>query len=134
MSVPAIRAAAEALRQLQQRASAATAARADGWRHDVVQTRREIAMAIGDLVAMTRGWTPPTEAEPAHAAFRRSVDDVRRALAMHQALWPAVSIDSAQPAFQASVGELRGAYQTLFVRLDELERATKTIGIRENSV
>jgi hypothetical protein len=131
MSIVAIRAAAEALRELQQRASMATTAQADGWRHDVVETRREIAGAIGELAELTRGWVPPAEAEQAYAAFRKSVDEVRRALAMHQALWPAVSIDSDQSGFQASVGELRAAYQTFFARLGELERATKSIGIRE---
>jgi hypothetical protein len=41
---------------------------------------------------------------------------------MHQASWPAVSVDPRQPDFKVSVAQVRGAYDDLFACLDLLVR------------
>lgn len=45
---------------------------------------------------------------------------------MHQALWPAVSIDPSDPQFRASVVQVVTAYDELFANLDAIERKLAT--------
>ena len=121
MSLKEIRAAANHLRGLQQKASAAVAAQNEGWQRELVAIRREIASGIAELSATARSWSPPDEAGHEQAALVKGVNAVRRTLAMHQASWPAVSLKPLDPDFKASVAQVREAYEALFTQLDALE-------------
>lgn len=123
MSIASIRILVDELRSLQQKVSTATRNQQPDWRHQVVDARRDIAAKVGELSNATRKWTPPAHATDLYAKLGESVNIVRRSLAMHQALWPAIKIDTSLPEFQASVGELRGAYDQLIAHLDGLEQA-----------
>ena len=122
MSPEEIRAAANRLRGLQQQASLAVDRRDEEWQRALVSLRREIASGITDLSAATRKLSPPEEARPEITALDQHVSALRRALALHQASWPAVLVDPRQPDFKASVAKVRGAYDDLFACLDLLER------------
>ena len=121
MSLSEIRAAANHLRGLQQKASATVAAQGEGWQRELVAIRREIASGIAELSATTRNWSPPDGAGDEQAALVKGVNAVRRTLAMHQALWPAVTLNPADPDFKASVAQVREAYDDLFTQLDTLD-------------
>jgi len=121
MSLDEIRAAANRLRGLQEKASAAVAAQGKDWQRELVTVRREIADGIAELSAATRAWSPPDEADYELAALTERVGAVRRALAMHQASWPAVSLNPLDPNFKASVAQVREAYDDLFTWLGALE-------------
>ena len=121
MSLNEIRATANRLRGLQQKASATVAAQGEGWQRELVGIRREIAGGIAELSATARRWSLSDEAGHEHAALVKGVNAVRRTLAMHQALWPAVSLNPPDPDFKASVAQVREAYDALFILLDELE-------------
>lgn len=133
MSIAALRALVDDLRTIQQRVSAATQHKPADWRQDVVRARRDIAARIGELATLTRQWTPPAHAANTYAAFQASVSTVRRSLAMHQALWPAVAIETDRPEFQESVAELRTAYDDLLARLGALEHAVTRGANQETS-
>ena len=123
MTIAAIRALVDELRRLQQRVSTATLRQLPEWRYEVVDARRDIAARIGELSALARQWKVPPHAAALNAAFIDSIGDVRRALALHQAQWPSVAIDTASSAFQASVGDVRAAYDQLLAHLGKLEQA-----------
>ena len=55
-----------------------------------------------------------------------------QALAMHQALWPAVSIDPQDQQFRASVAQVRTAYETLFASIEALERKVAAANLKGN--
>ena len=126
MSLDEIRAAANRLRSLQRQASLAVDRRDEEWQRALVSLRRDIASGITELSAATRKLSPPVEARRELAALDQGVSALRRALAMHQASWPAVSVDPRQPDFKASVAQVRGAYDDLFAFLDLLERKLAT--------
>ena len=126
MSPEEIRAAANRLRGLQQKASLAVDRRDEEWQRALVSLRREIASGITDLSAAVRKLSLP-EASPELAALDLGTSALRRALAMHQASWPAVLVDPGRPDFKASVALVRGAYDDLFVCLDLLERKLATL-------
>jgi len=121
MSLDEIRIAAKRLRGLQQKASATVAAQGKDWQRELVAIRREIASGVAELSATTRRWSPPGEDAHEQADLVESVNAVRRALAMHQASWPAVSLKPLDPDFKASVAQVREAYDALFAQLDALE-------------
>lgn len=133
MTIGAIRALVNELRQLQQRISTATLRQQRDWRYEVVNARRDIAARVGELSAMARQWDMPGHATALNAAFIDSIGDVRRALALHQAQWPAIAIDPASADFKASVGEIRAAYDQLLVHLGNLEQAVERGNPQENS-
>ena len=122
MSLNEVRAAANRLRGLQQQASLAVDRGDEEWQRALVSLRRDIATGIAELSAATRKLPPLEEVSRELAALDRGVSALRRALAMHQASWPAVSVDPRQPDFKASVAQVRGAYDDLFACLDLLER------------
>lgn len=126
MTIAAIRALVDELRILQQRVSSATQRQQPDWRFEVVSARRDIAARIGELATLARQWPVPKHAAALNSAFTECVGNVRRALALHQAKWPAIAIDSANRDFQASVSEIRTAYDQLLSLLDELEQAVKS--------
>ena len=126
MSLNEIRAAANHLRVLQQQASLEVDRRDENWQRALVSLRREIASGITDLSAATRKLSLPEKAGQDLAELDLSVGALRRALAMHQASWPAVLVDPQQPDFKASVALVRAAYDNLFACLDLLERRLAT--------
>lgn len=130
MSLKEIRAAANHLRGLQQKASAAVAAQNEGWQRELVAIRREIASGIAELSATARSWSPPDEAGHEQAALVKGVNAVRRTLAMHQALWPAVSLNPTDSDFKASVAQVREVYDALFTQLDALDGRMARAGLR----
>lgn len=123
MTIAAIRALVDDLRQLQQRVSTATLRQLPDWRFEVVSARRDIAARIGELSTLARQRAAPETAIAINAAFIDSIGNVRRALALHQAQWPAIAIDSTNPKFQSSVSEIRAAYDQLLALLNQLEAA-----------
>ncbi len=133
MTIAAIRTLVDELRRLQQRVSTATLRQLPEWRYEVVDARRDIAARIGDLSTLARQWKVPPHAAALNATFIDSIGDVRRALALHQAQWPSVAIDTASAEFQTSVGEIRAAYDRLLALLGELEQAVTDGKRQENS-
>lgn len=126
MSLDEMRTTANRLRGLQQQASLAVDRRDEEWQRALVSLRRDIATGIAELSAATRKLSPREEASRELAALDRSISALRRALAMHQASWPAILVDPRQPDFKASVALVRGAYDDLFACLDLLERKLAT--------
>lgn len=117
-----VRTAANRLRALQQQASSTVEAQDENWQRDLVGIRRELASGIVTLTSSVREWSPPATLDRDHEELGRCVSRVRQALAMHQALWPAVSIDPRDREFRASAGQIRAAYDDLFASLDILTR------------
>lgn len=121
-----IRDAANRLRGLQRQASTTVDRQDQDWQRTLVGIRRQTAAGIAELSAAARVWSAPGEADEEYSTLGRAVNKVRRTLAMHQALWPAVSIDPSDPQFRASVVQVVTAYDELFANLDAIERKLAT--------
>ncbi len=82
------------------------------WRRDLVVVRRRLSGVLGEIgetLEAERARAPT----PGLAEFIARFGAVRRALARHQASWPASVLDTGNPAYAASVQELWNAFGAL---------------------
>jgi hypothetical protein len=128
-----VRIAVDHLRALQQQASLAVDQADPDWQRILVTIRRQISEGIAQLSAAARAWTPPDNLAVDYGQFVTKVGSVRQALAMHQAVWPAVSIDPRDGGFRSSVEQVRTAYDELFATLATLEMKLKAIRTKGTS-
>lgn len=83
--------------------------RQDNWRFTTVQLRRKLQEHIAAIAAATIGLDVGAHAAGELETFRRALATLRTQLAMHQAQWPAVSIQPDDKEYKASTAVLRQA-------------------------
>lgn len=108
-----IRTAIDALREVQRAIGETNEKQGERWRYELVRLRRDLAERLGAVYRLSERWSPAPEQTPHKEALRRSLSALRTALAEHQALWPAVSVDIQAPEYRQSVGQLRATYAEL---------------------
>jgi hypothetical protein len=75
--------------------------------HDLVFWRRKLAEQMQAMALAAESW-PPFQAERSVMdAFRQRFSAFRSALALHQAAFPAVTLDAESAAYAASVARVR---------------------------
>jgi chromosome condensin MukBEF ATPase and DNA-binding subunit MukB len=80
-------------------------------KHDILAMRRLIAEQNARISPLGDTAFERTEDRD---AFRREHSTLRAAIAHHMASWPVVAIDLGNPAYIASLGLIREAYQSFF--------------------
>lgn len=108
-------AAVAELGRIQREIVLVSAAERDGWRRDLIELRRALQAQI-TLVSQT------IDERAADDALREALNQMRSKVALHQANWPAVAIDRADPAYRASVQDVRAA-NNAFMALAERARS-----------
>ena len=121
MTLGAIRSKLDAARRVQQ--SIKGLREHENWRQKLIVHRRELSVALSDLIEQNRVWIAPTELKAHHRALSNSLSALRSAIAFHQASWPAVSVDPDAPAYLETVGDLRVAFDNAERHLAVLEHA-----------
>jgi len=90
------------------------------WRLRTVRLRRKLQDQIAQIaLILTHLDVAPTMAGEIES-FRRALSALRAQLAMHQASWPAVSIQPDDAEYRASVASLRGANETFAKAAEQL--------------
>lgn len=84
--------------------NAATGSQDEGWRHRLVAARRNLAAVMGQLAQV---FVHPAASDEAASAMAKRFGAMRHAVSLHQSSWPAVGIDPADPAYQASLANAR---------------------------
>lgn len=107
-----IGAALAELRDIHRLIVATTQEQADGWRHDLVRLRRNLAEKLGELIPLVRDSDPGRDS-PAFDAFRKALSALRTAVAEHQGRWPAVLLDLSDPSYGTSLARVREAHERL---------------------
>ena len=96
------------------------------WRLRTVRLRRKLQDQIAQIaLILTRLDVAPAMAGEIEA-LRRALSALRAQLAMHQANWPAVSLQPDDPEYRASVVSLRRANETLAKAAEQLFRHLPT--------
>lgn len=88
------------------------------WRLAIVQKRRALQQQIGAITAAMGDLGPAVSGLAEYEAFRSALSVVRTKIAMHQAEWPAVSIQPGNQSYILSVKGLRAANE-MFARSAE---------------
>ena len=99
------------------KAMAETSKRTDeAWKKEFIEMRRQLQLQLA-VVASAADQCAQIKSNPESAAkLREGWTKMRSALALHQANWPAVRIDRADPAYLESVNKTRATNWT-FVEL-----------------
>ena len=87
----------------------------DARRRDLVQLRRAASAQIALIGQLAEPLFADAPAD--HAEFRRLFSSMRSAVALHQAEWPAVRLDTGDEQFQRSSQNVRTANRTFVVWL-----------------
>ena len=113
------RALASALTELERiqgaMAGLSSSAGAD-WRRDLINLRRQLQAQITELGEVADRCDALRERTGPGQDFWDRFAKMRATVALHQARWPAVAIDQADPAYQQSIAAVRAANKT-FVSL-----------------
>jgi len=81
-------------------------------RRDLIRLRRELAIQYAELNTLVEAWIEESKRPELRGQHRERFSRMRSAAAMHQANWPAVSLDPSSPEFQASAARVREANRT----------------------
>jgi hypothetical protein len=79
------------------------------WRHTLVNLRRSLQGSVTKMRSSLSVYEIEGGNKDYCAAFGKALSSMRSAIAIHQAEWPAVSIDTGNPDYVASVKKLRAA-------------------------
>lgn len=79
------------------------------WRHTLVSLRKKLQDSLVGMRTALRACEVAGADATACRDFARALSEMRSVLALHQAQWPAVAIDTADAAYQRSVQDLRHA-------------------------
>lgn len=79
----------------------------DAWKKEFIEMRRQLQLQLTALTAAAAKCTHIRNNPEAAAKLREGWTRMRSALALHQASWPAVRIDRADPAYLESVKKTR---------------------------
>ena len=96
----------------------------DGWKREFVGLRRELQALLSDLGGQSNELAGTGLDAKTSALFRECLVQMRHKLALHQADWPVVHIESDSPAYRASVEGVRDANQKFLAVAD---RALKSL-------
>ncbi len=77
-------------------------------RREMIQIRRSLTQQTSDVLALG---LETFEAEKSRVAFRASHSKLRTAMALHQSIWPVSSFRPADPTYEASLCNMRIAYE-----------------------
>lgn len=79
------------------------------WRRSLIGLRSQLQDHLVGMRTALRACEGAGADAAACSDFARALSDMRSVLALHQAQWPAVAIDTADAAYQRSTDELRRA-------------------------
>jgi hypothetical protein len=81
----------------------------DDWRRDLIALRRELQVKIAELSEVAERCDALRERSGPGHDFWDKLARMRATVALHQARWPAVAIDQANPDYQQSIAGVRAA-------------------------
>lgn len=79
------------------------------WRRKIIDLRRELQDGLVRIRTALQAVEEADGSTPASQKLAAELSAIRSAIALHQAEWPAVAIDTSNPAYRTAVRELRGA-------------------------
>ena len=79
----------------------------EAWKKEFIEMRRQLQLQLTALTAAAADCNQIRGNPEAAAKLREGWTKMRSALALHQASWPAVRIDRADPAYLESVNKTR---------------------------
>lgn len=121
------RSAVEELETIQQQLASVAKEQGCDWRRELIDLRRKLQMQIG-VVAAAIGNTPSLSRDSERGpALSEALSKMRSALALHQANWPAVSIDPASFQYAQSTATVRAANRAF---IDLVREALADTGAR----
>lgn len=91
----------------------------DGWKREFVGLRRELQALLSQFGDLSNELAGAGLDAKTSALFRERLVEMRRKIALHQANWPVVQINSDDPPYRASVEGVREANQKFIALADE---------------
>jgi hypothetical protein len=79
------------------------------WRRELINLRRQLQLQITELGEVAERCDGLHRRSDLGHDFWENFAKMRTAVALHQARWPAVAIDQADPAYQQSIAGVRAA-------------------------
>lgn len=89
----------DAIEAVARRLAAVAARRDPGRKQDLIAGRRELAMRMMTVMTVGEEYAPIRQNEAVYAELRQRLSVLRAAIAVHQAQWSAVAIDSDDAAY-----------------------------------
>lgn len=91
----------------------------DGWKREFVGLRRELQALLSRMASLSEELAGAGVGAGTTTLFRECLAQMRHRVALHQADWPVVQIDSDSPVYRASVEGVREANQRFLAVADE---------------
>ena len=98
----------------------------DSWKREFVGLRRELQALLSQLGDLSDELAGAGLDDKLSVLFRDCLVQMRRKVALHQADWPVVQIDTDNPTYRASVEGVREANQKFRAVADEALKSLRT--------